>query len=304
MSIRVIPAYQVVAKFVKEIQGLSPDPAIDALEEKVRTYVRSLLTVVSPSFADLGQRSAVTQLGDPDLDPLVKALEELRTSSARAIAEQALVRCSETLPRPDLNTRILLLPGDGESRVLVSQMHGVLGLSLEDQAMLVFVWPVGDWQAWLAYTVTHEYTHLVRNHLFPRGVGGGKLIYLKTQEPETLMDAMIAEGVADSFAGELYPQCSPPWTDALHGEGEARTWRKVYRRLQAGDTTEIRRVLFGDNDRIPQWTGYTLGYRIAQGYLEAHPQARPANLVGLSSKAIFEGSSYAQKMEAHRQAKA
>ena len=298
MSLRVVPAYRVVAKFVKEVRSLPLDPALDALDQKVRSYVNGLLTIVPPSFAELGQRSAVTQLGDPDLESLGRALEELEANSAKAIVEQALKGCSEVLPRPDLNARILVLPGDGESRVLVSQMHGVLGLSLGDQAMMVFVWPTGDWQQWLAYTVTHEYTHLVRNHFFPRGVGGGKLIYTKTQEPETLLDAMVAEGVADCFARQLYPQFQPPWTRALPEGVAGRTWRKVQRRLLVSDTTEIRRVLFGDNDRILQWTGYTVGYQIAQGYLERHPQARPANLVGLTAQAIFEDSGYAERMEA------
>jgi uncharacterized protein YjaZ len=52
--------------------------------------------------------------------------------------------------------------------------------------------------------------------------------------------------------------------------------------------TEIRRVLFGDNDRIPMWTGYTFGYRIVAGYLERHPGSRPASLAGTAGKVIFE----------------
>ncbi len=297
MGLRVIPAYRVVAKFVKEVQHLPLDPALDALGQKVQSYVHSLLTMVPPSFAELGQRSAVTQMGDPDLDSLSMALEELEASSVKTLAEETLGRCSEALPRPDMDARVLLLPGDGESRVLVSQMHGILGFSLGDQAMMTFVWPVPGWQEWLTYTITHEYAHLVRNHLFPRGVAGGKLVYLKTQEPETLLDAMVAEGIADSFARGLYPQCSPAWIQALPGEREKRVWLKVRRRLQVADPTEIRRVLFGDNDRIPQWTGYTVGYRVVQGYLKAHPQAQPAQLVGLTARAVFQGSGYEEAVE-------
>jgi len=297
VSLRVIPAYRVVAKIVKEVQHLPLDPALDALGQRVQSYVHSLLTMVPASFAELGQRSAVTQMGDPDMDSLSKALEELEASSVKSLAEEALGRCSEALFRPDLDARVLLLPGDGESRVLVSQMHGVLGFSLGDQAMMTFVWPVPGWQEWLTYTIIHEYAHLVRNHHFPRGVAGGRLIYLKTQEPETLLDAMVAEGIADSFARGLSPQCSPAWIQALPAEREKRVWLKVRRRLQVAEPTEIRRVLFGDNDRIPQWTGYTVGYRVVQGYLNAHPQTQPAQLVGLTARAIFQGSGYEEAVE-------
>ena len=115
---------------------------------------------------------------------------------------------------------------------------------------------------------------------------------MKTQEPETLLDAMIAEGVGDTFAHYLYPQTRPPWTQALNPSVEAEVWPKVHRRLGVSDPAEIRRILFGDNDRIPQWTGYTIGYQIVHGYLQKHPSSTPASLVSIPGRAIFEASGY------------
>ena len=63
------------------------------------------------------------------------------------------------------------------------------------------------------------------------------------------------------------------------------------RRLAVSDTSEIRRLLFGDNDRIPPWTGYTLGYKLVRGYLDRHP-VKPSSLVSMTARAIFEGSGY------------
>ena len=172
-------------------------------------------------------------------------------------------------------------------------MNGVLGFSLGTQAMMVFLWPVQGWLKWLTYTVTHEYVHLVRNLMFPRGLAGGKLVYMKTQEPETLLDALVAEGVADVFATQIHQEMSPRWTNSLSPEVEQRLWPRVHRRLKVSDPTEIRRILFGDNDRIPLWTGYTVGYRIVTRYLDAHPDAQPADLVSMPASAVFEGSDYA-----------
>ena len=292
MSITVIPAYRVVTKFAKQSRELPYEEGVNFIERSMREYVRNLLSMLHPSIMDLGERSVITQLGDPDPDALITALSDLEAGSPKAVVEQALAKCSERLPRPDLNSRVFLFPGDGESRVLVRQMKGVLGFSLSAEAMVVFLWPAHEWERWLAYTITHEYVHLVRNLLFPRGLAGGKLVYMKTQEPETLLDAMIVEGLADAFATQGYPDMSPPWTRALSPELENRLWPRVHRRLRVSDSVEIRRVLFGDNDRIPPWTGYTFGYRIATSYLENHPDVQPVNLVSLSAKTIFESSGY------------
>ena len=292
MSITVVPAYRVVTRFAKQSIGLPFEEGVDLLERNVRDYVRSLLSMLHPSIMELGERSAVTQLGDPDPDGLIAALSELEAGSPKAVAERALAESSVLLPRPDLNSRVFLLPGDGQSRVLVRQMNGVLGFSLGSQAMIVFLWPVDGWQRWLTYTVTHEYAHLVRNLLFPRGLAGGKLVYMKSQQPETLLDALVAEGLADVFATHVHQDVRAPWTEALDPQLERRVWPLVHRRFTVSDPTEIRRVLFGDNDRIPVWTGYTVGYRIVRAYLDSHPDARPASLLGLPAGVIFEGGGY------------
>ena len=292
MSITVIPVYRVVAKFAKQAQGLPFEESADLLERSLRTYVRNLLSMLHPSITELGERSTVTQLGDPEPEDLISALEKLETGSPKSLVEEALAQCSKELSRPDLNSRVFLLPGDGASRVLVRQMKGVLGFSLGAQAMMLFLWPTDGWQKWLTYVVTHEYLHLVRNLLFPRGLAGGKLVYMKTQEPETLLDALVAEGLADVFAMQIHRDTRPPWTDALAPDVERSLWPRVHRRFAVSDTTEIRRILFGDNDRIPLWTGYTIGYHIVKRYLESVPGTQPASLVGLPAKTIFEASGY------------
>jgi uncharacterized protein YjaZ len=292
MAIAVIPAYRVVKRFVKDIEGVPADAALDSLWANLRTYVNHMLSLTDAPFADLGQRMAVSQLGDPDLGGLADALGSLESGRAKELAEEALHRCAMALPRPDLSARVVLLPGDGQSRVLTSQMHGVLGISLGSQTTLLFLWPTSEWQPWLGYTVAHEYAHLVRNLLLPRRMSGNKLVYQKSQEPETLLDAMVAEGIADAFAMELCPGMEPASVVALSAETETQVWPKVRRRLAATDTSEIRRFLFGDNDRVPVWTGYTIGYRVVKGYLAAHPAARPASLIGLAARAIFEASQH------------
>ena len=168
----------------------------------------------------------------------------------------------------------------------------MMGVSLSSHATLLFFWPSSGWISQLTYTTVHEYTHLVRNHLFPRGLTSGRPVYLKTQEPETLLDAMVVEGIADVFAQEVYPQNEPLWVRSLSEEAESRIWPKVKRRLKVSDPNEIRRFVSGDGDRVPQWLGYALGHRIVRAYLQRHPDVRPASLVGMQASAIFAASGY------------
>ena len=295
MAVSVIPAYRVVTHFARQAAKSEAADAVEVIEGRLREYVRSILTTLHPSMIDIGERTAVTQLGDPDVDSLLRGLEELHTGAPRRIVEDAISSASRLLPRPDLSSRVFIFPGDGESRVLVGQMNGVLGFSLGAQAMMVFLWPVDGWRDWLTYTVVHEYAHLVRNLLFPRGVSGGRLVYMKTQQPETLLDAMVTEGVADAFAMSICPEMRPRWTRALDADQQRRIWPRVRRRLGVADTTEIRRMLFGDNDRIPQWTGYTFGYSIIASYLESNPDTHPAQLVSVAGGATLAQSGYASE---------
>ncbi|MBI4312654.1 MAG: hypothetical protein HY681_12865 [Chloroflexi bacterium] len=292
MSVSVIPAYRVVKKFVKDVESMPADAALDSLWANLRTYVHHMLAVAEPPFAEMGPRMALSQLGDPDLPDLSRALEALESGQAKEVAETTLQRCAAELPRPDLSARVLLLPGDGQSRVLTGQMNGVFGVSLGAQATLLFLWPTADWQRWLGYTIAHEYYHLVRNLLLPRRMSAGRLVYQKTQEPETLLDAMVVEGMADAFALGLFADLSPASIHALSPEAELQVWPKVRRRLSASDSSEIRRFLFGDNDRAPAWTGYAIGYRVVKEYLAKHPFARPAGMVGMPARTVFEASQY------------
>ncbi|MCH8063055.1 MAG: hypothetical protein IH861_11190 [Chloroflexi bacterium] len=297
MSIAVIPAYKVIAKSARQALGLPFEEAVDKLEQGLRSYIRDLLSNLHSSFIDLGERSAVSQLGDPNPKELLEAVSDLESGAPRDIVEDALALCAKHLPCPDLDARVVLLPGDGNSTVLVNKLNGALGFSLGAQVMMVFLWPTEGWQTWLRHTVTHEYAHLVRNLLFPRGLSGGRLIYLRTQEPETLLDALIAEGLADTFASQVLPDIEPLWTKAPFDSREAVVWRRVHRRLGVSDPIEIRRILFGDNDRIPQWAGYSFGYRIVGSFLEANPGTDLTGLMDLPAKAIYEGSGFQARQE-------
>ncbi len=290
MSVSIIPSYRVMTHLARRASGLPYVAALDSLEQGTRDYVRTQLAQVHASLVELGVRSVIGQLGDPDPDQFLDALNQLNDARPQTIVHDALEIASRSLPRPDLSARMFIFPGDGESAVLVNQLGGVLGFSLGASATLLFVWPSGDWRANLRYNVVHEYAHLVRNLLFPRGISGGRLLYMKTQQPETLLDAMVAEGISDCFARECLDGARPRWMDAEGQIDMAKMWPRVHRRFAISDATEIRRFLFGDGDRVPPWTGYALGHMIVQRFLDNNPGATMPRLVSMPASDVYDGS--------------
>ncbi len=294
-GLTVVPAYRLIGHYAEEALRQENPHASDpltAFHGRSRTYVRRLLSGLDPALIDIGERWASSQVGDPDLQEFVQGINAADVAAPRNVVETALVRSGDALPRPDLMARVILMLGDGQSRVLTELMQGVTGVSLGSQTMLLFFWPVPHWPEILAYTACHEYIHLVRNYLFPRRMVGGRMVYVKSEEPDTLLDAMLTEGMADAFAQEIYPDRLPRWVKELSPDDESAVWPQIHRRLEITDPGEIRRYLFGDSDRVPLWSGHAIGYAIAKFYLENHPSTRPASLVGLQARTIYEESGY------------
>lgn len=141
MGLTVTPAYRVAAKFAREARDLPREDGVDYLERNLTAYIHHQLSSSQTVLPELGERSAVSQLGDPDVEALTRALDALEEGDPKCLAEEALALSTTTLPRPGLNARILLLPWDGESLVLVQQIRGVLGVSFGSQVIVLFLWP-------------------------------------------------------------------------------------------------------------------------------------------------------------------
>ena len=59
-----VPAYRAVAHFVKQVRKLPESRSLATLEQKVRRYVCNALSPLHGSYAEIGERWAVTQIGD------------------------------------------------------------------------------------------------------------------------------------------------------------------------------------------------------------------------------------------------
>lgn len=132
-----------------------------------------------------------------------------------------------------------------------------------------------DWEGLLAARlpaiVAHELHHVRRW----RGPGYGG----------TLLQAMVSEGLADHFAVELLGAPVPPWSDAFPRDQTAPLLELA--RPQFDSTSYDHAYwFFGPNPPLPRWTGYTLGFRIVEDYLAAHPGATAGGLVDTPADAF------------------
>lgn len=133
----------------------------------------------------------------------------------------------------------------------------------------------------LPLTLAHEVHHSRR---ITRGPGYGR----------TLGEALVTEGLADTFAHEVFPAAPPPpWVVALDRSAQRASWSVARSVLDASYVTgDHQRWFFGTGDQ-PKWAGYTIGSEIVKSYLSSHPGATAASLVDVAASRILTESGYA-----------
>ena len=100
MSVSVIPSYRVMLHLARRAGSLGYAEALDSMENGMRDYVRTQLAQIHSSLVELGVRSVIGQLGDPELDQLRKTLVELDDSRPQEVARQALEMRPGPFPGP------------------------------------------------------------------------------------------------------------------------------------------------------------------------------------------------------------
>ena len=101
---------------------------------------------------------------------------------------------------------------------------------------------------------------------------------------QSLLEALISEGLADHFAVALLRIPPPPWTHALTAEQLDNALAKARPEFDRRPYDHSR-WFFGAGD-IPRWTGYALGYHLVTKYLATHPDQTAASLVDVPAGAF------------------
>ena len=112
----------------------------------------------------------------------------------------------------------------------------------------------------------------------------------------TLLECMVNEGLADHFMLEVLNCEITPFSSALTEEQIQQNMIRVkpFARIKFESWTQefndkyFVPWMFGrtGEDPIPHWTGYSIGWRIVENYIMAHPEARASSLVFTSPEVI------------------
>lgn len=208
-----------------------------------------------------------------DVESLKAAGDTLRASSIENDVRAALQTANDLLPGPA--TTVCIMAGDTASGYL-RDLHGVGGFTPGAGKVWLTILPEGDWKEWVIHAVAHEYHHSV-------WMAGDR-------EIADLSDYLVFEGRADSFARLVDPERQPPWTDAFGEADERRAWETLRAHLASTDAPTMQALMFGGVNDVPRWTGYTIGFRLVQAYLKAHPDISVREWTDLSSSEFIKWS--------------
>lgn len=242
------------------------------LIEPLRDYWMTTLRRFAPQMGD-NEAMAMKVLWDVDLEADLsehaQALDRLEQFDAWKKADEALhlaARIFEATGRSCAEEQItgILLLGNLRERIFMELNRGYAGAQVPGYIVLP-IWPNDYNLPRIPAALVHEFNHRVR----------------LTYEPWTLTTTvgqyMVLEGLAESFAAELYgPEYVGPWTSSLSPEETARAKTILGQALDVSGFDKVRAYIFGDETSkqwgfpelgLPHCAGYAIGYQVVQAYL-------------------------------------
>lgn len=214
-----------------------------------------------------------------DLDALEENIRLLASSDVERLVTDALQRSAAKLPGPD--TTVCVIAANPSNWFVKKKMNGVNGWTYGAGKIIIQINPVPGWRTRVPYIVAHEYHHSTwTSQHYP------------ADSKEDLLDRLIFEGKADSFAHVVYPSIEVPWVNALTPEEERVQWEEMLRFGSTTDPLVKNSLMVGEYEGTPTWAGYTIGYHIVQSYLTSHPEVSIQSWTALPADEILHQSGY------------
>tara|TARA_B100000686_G_scaffold253032_1_gene263889 strand:+ start:185 stop:1093 length:909 start_codon:yes stop_codon:yes gene_type:complete len=291
-SFTIIEAYKLMGYFAEQALEKQSDNASAYFQEQLRTYMRGILTNIDPSLTKIAESWVISQTMESELGSLQQMVNVAENTKIKQLVNQVLLQCIDIVKLNNINARIVLIIGDGNNQTLTQAMQNAIGVSFGSKISLIFFWPEHQWKNSLSFAVAHEYSHLCQNSYVEKQFIDGKMINGKTGKPDTLLDAVLNEGISDAFAMSLQPSFTPNWIHPLTIQEENLAWETMSELLDSEDPIIIRSFLAGSTPNLPDWAGQYLGYKIVKQYIINNPKDDFENLYTLGSDFIYNNSGY------------
>ena len=182
------------------------------------------------------------------------------------VAESTTTSVKKILPIKDVDVVFYNNPG-----ATIDEVGGIGGFTPNQHTIFISLNPrhqnfKNALKNELAFILAHEFHHTLR--------------WQKTVEGDTLLEALIFEGLAEHFAIEVTGRQKPsPWAEALTDTEKKKLLEKASEEW-LNPTYNNSLWFFGSNPKeIPRWAGYTLGFDLVAKYLQTHPETSASKLV-------------------------
>jgi len=239
-------------------------------EDKSSLDQAMLNDIVSPT-------SRTEQLGKNTV-PLLEKQEQINHW-----IEDALRDSIELLPGEDV--AIYIFPVNPEDWFTIDKLKGVGGFAYFENNIVVAIDPSVQ-EKTLKYTVAHEYNHTVNMS------NGGE------QSVHSVLDAIITEGKADSFASIVYPEVDAPWINPLSDDEETAVLNELSDNADSSDWKLIDDFSYGNHAKnIPRWSNYKIGYQITENFIKNNTDIPVKEWTVMTAKKIVEQSEYSNIVE-------
>lgn len=160
-------------------------------------------------------------------------------------------------------------------------MNGVTAFATSNHQIVLHIAPQKYDEEMLKYALAHEYYHVVYYEEY-------------RNRKRDLVEYVISEGKADSFANILIPNFKAPWTKELSPEGVNTIWNWIKERRYSFNETDSGEMHNG-NREISQWSDYRIRYHIMQEFLKNNPNVTLEEWTLMESDKILEKSGFLDK---------
>lgn len=202
--------------------------------------------------------------------------------------QQEFIKISQALPIYDDDPiTVAIYPIDDDDSIVKERQNGVVGACVFGN-IIMHVNPFAqDYIEWIPYVFAHEYHHAVWGHNWHVLKGGLK---------GSLLEHLINEGEADTFAKHMYPHLNPSWVSNVSKEEQRKAWAKIKPVLDSTDRNVHAQYVFGSEALdLPWCIGYYFGYTFINSFLDHNPEISLNDLLDMHPNDIFTRSGWANK---------
>ncbi|HLP10295.1 MAG TPA: DUF2268 domain-containing putative Zn-dependent protease [Flavobacteriales bacterium] len=229
-------------------------------------------------LSDLAKASFNTPVSTLHLKEMIEGIILHKKEITRIIAE-SYTKCHGFLENDSVE--FYIVPAHADINRTLKKMGGVTGQTVGKKQVIIWInTHVRNWKNVLTYCVAHEFNHTcwIKNNFSPAFKW-------------TVVNYMIMEGKADSFAHLLYPNIEVAWTQNLNESEKQELWTSIKPKLNESDFGLMGEIMLGSKN-YPEWGGYTLGFDIVQSAMKNNPSIEISDLLNMDSERILQMSKY------------